>query len=84
MLWPMANDSKEERANRLPWTRRFRALPDEQPPGWEAPPRTRFGLQLGRVDGTYRKMPWWQLIVVFGVPLLIIVLMVISGILLRP
>jgi hypothetical protein len=80
----MAKNSKEGRANRLPWTRRFRDLPDEQPPGWEGPPWPRRGLQLGRVDGTYRKLPRWQLIAVFGVPALIIALIVTAAVFWRP
>lgn len=81
----MAKDSKEERANRLPWTRRLKDLPDEQaPPGWEGPPWPRRGLQLGRVDGTYWKLPRWQLIVVWVVPAMIIVLIVIAAVFFRP
>jgi hypothetical protein len=80
----MAKDSRQEPANRLPWTRRFKALPDEQPNAWEEPRGPRRGLQLGRVDGAYRKLTRRQLIAVIGFPLVFIVLIVIGAILSRP
>jgi hypothetical protein len=74
----MARDSGDRRVNRLPWTRSFRGLDGSDGADRGTPRRQRLGLQLSRVDGSYRKLKRWEWVAMLALPVLFVALILIG------